>query len=60
MPLYLMAEHLIQIRSKQFIMVQMYIFGFSRAMGFHLILAVKQMQTLVEKLIRLKRRTHTR
>lgn len=55
-----MAEHLIQIRSKQFIMVQMYIFGFSRAMGFHLVLAVKQMQTLIEELIRLKRCTHTR
>lgn len=55
MPLYLMAEHLIQISSKQCIMIQMYIFGFSKVMGFHLILAVKQMQTLIEKLIGLKR-----
>lgn len=52
-----MAEHLIQISSKQGIMVQMYIFGFSKAVDFHLILAVKQMQTLIEKLIRLKSQT---
>jgi len=52
-----MTEHLIQISSKQGIMVQMYIFGFSKAVDFHLILAVKQMQTLIEKLIRLKRQT---
>lgn len=48
-----MAEHLIQISSKQGIMVQMHIFGFSKAVDFHLILAVKQMHTLIEKLIRL-------
>lgn len=52
-----MAEHLIQISSKQGIMIQMYIFGFSKTVDFHLILAVKQMQTLTEKLIRLKRQT---
>lgn len=54
MPPDLMADHLIQISSKQCIMVQMHIFAFSKAIGFHLILVVKQKQTLIEKLIKLK------
>lgn len=54
MPPYLMAGHLIQISSKQCIMAQMHVFAFSRALGFHSISAVKQKQTLIEKVIKLK------
>lgn len=54
MPPYLMAEHLIQISSMQSIRAQMYVFAFSKALGFHSVFAVKQKQALIEKVIKLK------